>query len=132
MTDFLHPAAAIAILIILILGVALASITSGPSTLAGKIRADRIRIKAETSARKSETEYNERMAMFKRAYRLDPPPNTRRTSSPPNAWIIPPTSDAPTTHGIGDITGKDCGAGTTPTLTTLCTPADVASTPSEA
>lgn len=105
--------------------------------LAGQCRIDRKRSKAAAAARRADIERIERAAAFHRAYPHSAKPAA--TCKPglhvePNStpWVVMPTSDAPQTHGIGDITGKDCGTGTTPTLTTLCTPADVASTPGEA
>lgn len=64
---------------------------------------------------------------------LRPHPLHGKHSTPDTAapWVIPPASMAyaPDMLGIGDTTGTDSDTRTAAVITTLCTPADVASTP---
>lgn len=57
--------------------------------------------------------------------------STRSSGDDTSPWVIPPASMAyaPDMLGIGDTTGTDSDTRTAAVITTLCTPADVASTP---
>ena len=128
----------------LLVVIAMAAIVAAMIGMAENCRRDRKRSKAEAAARKANIERIERHAAMRRAYHLDkPPPSGIRPANPgpglsPHplrgnnpAYVIQPASDQPVTHSIGDYVGWDCSrAGDT--TTTLCVPADVASTPESA
>lgn len=112
--------------------------------LAGQCRLARKLSKAEAAALKANIERIERHAAIRRAYNLDklPPSGIRPANPGPGlsphplrganpAYVIQPAADLPATQIIGDYVGWDCSrAGDT--TTTLCVPADVASTPESA